>query len=194
MKIATDAAYFRRGTSIAEGIDMTDRAHLLVPLLIAAACGTPVADDGEAGIGSDSAEVVSRIATSVTLLNEGSCSFLACASSYSDSVSCRSEGAVQCRNGCKSVHFGCSQAGTCTEGAIWIVRPRSARVSCGQALRVCYNGTNAIAEVWDTSDANNHWEASEGLQQALDMPIGHNGRVNIYDADDNSYQRDARCN
>ena len=38
------------------------------------------------------------------------------------------------------------------------------------------------------------WEASEGLQDALGMPIGENGRVNIYDADDDSYADDERCN
>ena len=166
----------------------------LLPLVLLTACNPNVADEGEDDVSSDSAEVVSRVATGVTLLDEGSCSFLACASSYSDSVSCDADGAVQCGRHCKSVHFGCEGAGACSDDAIWIVRPRTARVSCGQALRVCYDGTNAIAEVWDTSDANNHWEASEGLQNALGMPIGQNGRVNIYDADDNSYRRDPRCN
>jgi len=168
--------------------------RLLLPLMLATACSPPVADQGDGNVASDSAEVIGRIATGVTLLNEGACSFLACASSYSDDVSCDDEGAVRCDDGCKSVHFGCGSAGACTEGAIWIVRPRSARVSCGQSLRVCYNGANAVAEVWDTSDANNHWEASEGLQAALGMAIGQNGRVNIYDADDNAYLRDPRCN
>lgn len=173
---------------------MTQRA-LLFPLLFAAlpACGAAAIDDGSDGTGSASGELVSRIATSVTLLNEGSCQFLACASSYSDNVSCNAEGAQQCRNGCKSVSFACRGAGVCTDNAIYIVRPRTARVSCGQALRVCYRGTSAIAEVWDTSDANNHWEASPALQDALGMPVGQNGRVNIYDADDNAYTRDPSC-
>jgi hypothetical protein len=134
-----------------------------------------------------------RVATGVRLLDEGSCKHLACRSSYSQDVACDAAGAIQCRDGCKKVSFACRQAGACDNSVAWVVRPRTAGVACGASLRVCYAGRNTVAPVWDTADANNHWEASRGLQDALGMPYGQNGRVNIYTEGDTRWQDDPAC-
>ena len=154
-------------------------------VLVAWGCSGVSPSSGDEDLGESEFGIRAR------LLDEGTCQFLACNSSYSPQVPPNSPGSFQCPNGqWRTVSFACTGTSiACDDNDIWLVSPTR---RCGATRRVCYNGQSVIAPIRDTSNAN-AWEASRGLQAALGISPGANPRVTILQENDSSWQTDPAC-
>ena len=127
------------------------RAAIAAAALLAAACGAP---GGNLVDETPAAEVVSQpLNVTATMVYEGSCAWLACASVYCGNPGC---------------------GGTCSDTQPWVARPYVGTIACGATVRVCNNanGRCVDATVRDTNYPGGTWEGNMAVFQAIGASFG----------------------